>query len=423
MRFSRNWPELLLGGLTTILAFTVCTTVHWGVLDSFLELGNDSRGYYQYLPGFFIEDDMTKLFWSHPLMNGNHLALFQIGVAIMQGPFFLVAHLCAMLFNLPVTGYSMPYCLAVFAATATYTGAAVTLLALAVKREFGRPTGLFVVASLFLCSNLYFYSAYQPGMSHAYTFFLVALVVFLTPIFWQEGRGLFGIALALGLIVLVRPNNGVVLFYFLLYSTSPSNLRDKALFLLRRWKAGLPAVAIVLFSIALQMSYWHLVSGEYLLFTYATKGEGFEWTKAAMSQVLFSHQNGWFMYHPFLLLPMAGVVWCAVSRKFNGLLVLCIWALCWYIIASWWNWWFGAAFGHRAFLDILPLLAIPFGFLVKRLFLIKPMWPKALAVGICALLCFCNLRLSHIYELDLRSWDGAEWNKIEFYKVWKSVFQ
>jgi membrane-bound metal-dependent hydrolase YbcI (DUF457 family) len=29
-----------------------------------------------------------------------------------------------------------------------------------------------------------------------------------------------------------------------------------------------------------------------------------------------------------------------------------------YIIASWWDWQFGASFGHRGFVDTLPILAI-----------------------------------------------------------------
>ena len=28
-----------------------------------------------------------------------------------------------------------------------------------------------------------------------------------------------------------------------------------------------------------------------------------------------------------------------------------------YLIASWWDWQFGASYGHRGFIDVLPLLA------------------------------------------------------------------
>ena len=28
-----------------------------------------------------------------------------------------------------------------------------------------------------------------------------------------------------------------------------------------------------------------------------------------------------------------------------------------YVIASWWDWQFGASYGHRGFVDVLPLLA------------------------------------------------------------------
>ena len=29
-----------------------------------------------------------------------------------------------------------------------------------------------------------------------------------------------------------------------------------------------------------------------------------------------------------------------------------------YVIASWWDWQFGASYGHRGFVDVLPLLAL-----------------------------------------------------------------
>ena len=36
-----------------------------------------------------------------------------------------------------------------------------------------------------------------------------------------------------------------------------------------------------------------------------------------------------------------------------------------YLIASWWDWQFGASYGHRGFIDVLPLLAFGLGGLLR----------------------------------------------------------
>ena len=73
--------------------------------------------------------------------------------------------------------------------------------------------------------------------------------------------------------------------------------------------------------------------------------------------MLFSVQKGLFFWSPLLLAAIAGFV--VGDRKKLPFLAgtAVVMAVDTYLIASWWDWQFGASYGHRGFIDILPLLA------------------------------------------------------------------
>jgi hypothetical protein len=75
-----------------------------------------------------------------------------------------------------------------------------------------------------------------------------------------------------------------------------------------------------------------------------------------------------------------------------------------YIIASWWAWWFGGAFGHRCFVEYISLLVLPFAELIKNILSNRKYLP-AFAV-LVILFCFYNVRLTYAYQPP---WDGPKW--------------
>jgi hypothetical protein len=74
--------------------------------------------------------------------------------------------------------------------------------------------------------------------------------------------------------------------------------------------------------------------------------------------VLFSVQKGLFFWSPLLLAAVAG--FALGSRKTSPFVVgaAVVLLLDTYLIASWWDWQFGASYGHRGFIDVLPLLSV-----------------------------------------------------------------
>ena len=77
--------------------------------------------------------------------------------------------------------------------------------------------------------------------------------------------------------------------------------------------------------------------------------------------MLFSVQKGVFFWSPLLLAASAGFALArGRARDFlaGGAVFLLINT---YVIASWWDWQFGGSYGHRGFVDALPLMAVGLG--------------------------------------------------------------
>ena len=74
--------------------------------------------------------------------------------------------------------------------------------------------------------------------------------------------------------------------------------------------------------------------------------------------MLLSVQKGLFFWSPLLLAALAGLLLgpgLARAVRLGGLLFLIANT---YLIAAWWDWQFGGSYGHRGFVDVLPLFAI-----------------------------------------------------------------
>lgn len=415
-RYQGHVLALGLFTLTFLLAWRVNS--YW--LDGILTHGSDPWGYYQFLPALLGTHQWTHLPWAHVLENGNALSLFTMGVAVLMLPFFLLGALVAKLMGLPVDGYSLPFVFAHFAATASYTALGCKLLFHALRRRFSPGVALLTPLVLFATTNLFFYSTHEPGMSHAYSFFLFAWAFYLIVRMLEKPRAdrLIGLFACAALIVLVRQLNAVALLFPLLYGAPfREALRTRLSWLTQFPKASVAGLLLAVGLIAPQIWYWKHVTGEVLVFTYGKKGEGFTWTDPHLLDVLFSHQNGWFVYTPIMLIVMAVLLVQALRKVRDMRLVLVIWALSWYVYSSWWSWWLGGAFGHRGFVEHYAFLAIPLAWaldsVAKRGALVRD-----LIMAVLLLLAFVNVRLSFLYFWP---WHGPDWNWTKLMEVWQRI--
>ncbi len=90
--------------------------------------------------------------------------------------------------------------------------------------------------------------------------------------------------------------------------------------------------------------------------------------RPALWQTLFSFNHGLLLWSPLLLLALAGLLGRLRERGPDGLLVCALLGMgvLWYCNSAWHMWWFGAAFGARAFVELSGLFALGLAFRIER---------------------------------------------------------
>jgi hypothetical protein len=109
---------------------------------------------------------------------------------------------------------------------------------------------------------------------------------------------------------------------------------------------------------------WRIATGHFLVNSYGP--QSFDWLHPHFIETLFWFKpHGLLPYAPVLMLAFIGLGVAWWRRRDIAFPVTVALVPFWYTIASWWQWSYAASFGHRGFIDILPLLAIPMTYLLS----------------------------------------------------------
>ena len=369
------------------------------------QIMSDKAGYYVYLPALFLYEFNSSKFPSKvDSLTGNGFYLdpnnnkiqskYPVGVAVLLSPFFMVAHSYAIVSNKKTDGFSMPYQNAIDFASVFYV-----LLGLYFLNQFllnfsNQRLVTFSLISLFLGSNLYYYTIFEGGYSHVYTFFLFSCWLFLLKKF-EKSKDLkywFLIIAFASLIILVRQIN--VIFILLSIGLFSST---KDLFTHKRVKDWLIGIGIFLCILSPQIIY-----NLYLTqtpFTYSYQNEGFiYWLNPKWIEVMFGFENGWITTNPIIILSIVGLYFLYKNDKKLGILTLLILVSCIYIYASWWAYKLGCSFGHRGFVDIYPFLSIPFTIAISTFLANKKQLIRSATIIFLAAGIIFNLKYVYTYD-------------------------
>lgn len=384
----------------------------------FMRHGSDALGYYHWLPAVIINHEVDDMFWTYHMDNGRHLSLFSFGVAILQLPFFLMGHGWALGFDYVPDGFSSPYAVAMQLCAAFYAGAGCVLAFRLAKRFAGAESALLAAVSLFAATNLFYYAVYEPMMSHVYSFFLVGLFAYCTlrlldgPARPAHPVHAAFFLLSASVIVLVRQLNVIELLFAAGAALgSPGGIKGlfRALFAHRRTVIVCALLALVPW--ALQMLYWYHIVGEPVVFTYGKKGESFDIVRMVPGLVMASVRNGWFVYTP-LALPLCAWLlvhaWRGTAPARSILLVL---VLVWLSYSAWWCWWLGTSYGHRGFVDLYALLAIPLAWMFHSL--LRRAWSVRLSSAL-VMLALIKLNFGLVERFNWQ-WSWHEWTWQRFF--------
>ncbi len=342
-------------------------------------LAGDARGYYAWLPAIFVFDTLDfapvlelqkqrldEHYQGHYYheMGGVLINKFTCGTALLQSPFFLTFRYFSGLLGYRTDGYSVLSQWGISIAALFYG-----LLGLFFARKllisfgFDKQTSLAAILVYLFGSNLFFYMFMHPGMSHVYSFSMISILLYASRMFFVHGKKKYILlaSLSIGLVFLIRPFNILIIFFlpFLAESFKQFIKRFSQVFQPSRLVLLLiPAILLV----GIQSWIYYQQIGEFWIWAY--QDEGFFLTNPQLSNFLWSYRKGLFLYTPLTLLSFFGILVLVRREPLRALawsvfLFLIIW-----MMAGWWNWYYGSGFGMRPFVDFYALLMLLLAFLI-----------------------------------------------------------
>lgn len=382
----------------------------------------DAFGYYQYLPATFIYHDIERQAWVEPidstyhvigtgglyqlmdLPNGNRATKYLCGTALLELPFFLVGHAVAGITGAPQDGFSPPYQWAIALAPLFYCIITLFLLRRVLLRWYSDATVALVLVLLVLATNAVQYISVDGAQTHGFLFALYCVVLWATAQ-WHEApreRWALLIGATIGLAVVTRPTELVMLFVPLLWNTHDREAAAAKWALVRNHRTQVMLAVCAAFLLVLpQLIYWRIVTGSFVY------DVGSKWDFLSPHwRVLVGWEKGWFIYTPITLFFVAGLLFMRGMPWRKSVLVFTLLNI--WIIIAWHDWRYGGSYSARALVQSYPVLALPFAALLERARSSRFKWP---VLVLCAYLLFVNLWQIRQYNAGVIMYDGMTMEK------------
>lgn len=340
----------------------------------------DAFGYYMYLPSVFIYNDVKELKWipkidkeynvtggelyqAIKLDDRNYTNKYLSGVAILQAPFFFVAHVLAGLTELPQDGFSWPYQYAILFSAIFWCFLGFVVLRKVLLFYFDDTITSLTLILLALATNLIQYTSIDGGMSHAYIFPLYSFVLWLTHKWHNAPKRLcaFLIGLVSGLAIISRPTELLIVLIPILWLTNTKEEKqEKRKLILNNKNQIILAIVGGILAILPQFSYWKYTTGSFI-YDVGSKWYFFNpWFR-----VLFGSEKGWFLYTPVTILMVIGFFYMRTQPFRKSVVIYCLLNI--WVIISWSDWKYGASYSTRALIQSYPVFALPLATFINYL--------------------------------------------------------
>jgi hypothetical protein len=377
--------------------------------------GGDSLGYYSYLPATFIYNNLTHMESSGNdrvlpdkirdyVINGpyenpktpldKYLVQYTIGIAVMELPFFLLAHFQSILLDSSQDGFGNIYCQWIKISNIVYFLLGFWLVFLSLRRYYNSDLARFVCFLIFLGTNMLFFTSYHFGMSHVPLFFLYALVIYWSLVFHERPtfKRAMLIGLAIGLVILIRATDVIILLIPILYNVyDKKSLKEKWQFIkCQRWKI-LTGAILSLLPIVPQLIYWKIMSGSFFYYSYGS--QKLDLSNPHILDGWFGSDNGWLHYSPIMFLSVFGLIMYKMNKKWAFVSIIIFFGYS-YLIYSWFCYQYVNGFGSRPMINIYAILAFPIAAFIQYVLSKKTVLRFGLFLFIIATI-FINLAFTY----------------------------
>jgi hypothetical protein len=366
----------------------------------------DAGGYYWYLPSAFIYKDLkTQKFKDNVLtkyqltsagdfqyafihdQSGNYVIRYTMGTAILEAPYFFIAHWIAKPLGYPNDGFSLPYQFMIYIGGIFFALLGLWYLRKVLLFYYHDNVVAILLFLLVFGTNYLNYAGIDIGMTHTWLFTIYVFILLNTHYYYLsfEKKYILRLGALIGLIGLVRPPEIIAVLIPLLWglnNISIKNLKQRILLFKSQWKSLLASAFICSAILSLQFFYWKYATGQWFVYTY--QDQGFSWLSPHFKQYALNYQCGWLWYTPIMFLALAGIIVFVRSGK-NRVAIISMIIINYYIVAGWNAW----DYGGRAMIQNYPLLLFPLGSLLNFLSK-KRMW-AVLATPVFLICVYFNL--------------------------------
>jgi hypothetical protein len=409
-----------------IITFTILTLLTiWGYsFEKFnLTLGiknairSDAIGYYAWIHLFFNPHDtcfstyyqasidyMPEVQWGlKPIvLTSCFVPIYTMGMAIAWLPFVIVIGIPLSLlmndFVIPTQIFSVPFQISITLSSVVFVSLGIYFLYSALEILFDTKTVRISIISLLLGSNLIHYATLDGIFTHALSFFINAISVYLFLKFMYRRNDINSLSLFLigfipSLGVIVRSTN----FTFLL-------LTGFVLIMLRKLPKHffnvVIGVIVGLIPLMFQLAYWKYATGNIFYFPYWDY-EGFSLLRTSIFSILFSfNPHGLVPYSPIILIALIGFILGFLEHLKLNIIFSCVFLINISIISSWSSPYGGGGLGNRFFVDFYPILIFGIAYFFSR-------FKKNLVIlTILFITSAISLRLTYLYWLNEIDYGG-----------------
>jgi len=418
-------------GIIILLMTIISANLNWGKDYWKSIIKADAKGYYAYLPAVFIYGDLNfdffqeiegekyfniNLYYDYrACADGKVVNKYYCGTAAAQLPFFIIAHGLSYLRHADMDGYSKLYPVLINISALFYLLLGLfyldsTLILYKISTKY-RCITLF--AAVF-GTNLFYYTVVEPGTSHIYSFAFIAMFLYYgKQYFLYAGKKNISILAALlGMIVLIRPLNGLIILILPFLAGNFNTLRQGLVTAFKDKLRLIYSGCLFLSIVFIQLLIYKISTGQFIIYAYGE--EGFNFLHPHFIDILFSYRKGLFLYTPMFLLSFTGGWYLWKYNKFEFYTWFGFFILITYVLSSWWMWYYGGSFSSRVYVEYIPLFMILLGMALEG---IRSKFFKLVFISVVILLVgWCQIQ-TYQYRYYVIHWSGMT---KEMY--WESVY-
>ncbi len=360
-----------------VICLWTASNTQWGENSWNSIVESDGKGYYSYLPATIIYHDLHFNFFDSierkyyspqtyydyriKIGEGKHVNKYFSGTAVLMLPFFLVAHAVTLVTGEPADGFSKYYQVCIGIGAIFYLLCALLfckkILALF---KINNNYSIITLVLFALGTNLFYYTVFEPSMSHIYSFFAISAFLFYTTLFVKttNTRFMFLGCLILGLIILIRPVNGLIIFAIPILCGNMKLFVRICQKFFSDWKQLFSGALLTLGMISIQLGIYKIQTGNWFFYSYLD--EGFNFADPHPLLFLFSFRKGLFIYTPLIFSSLLGLYYFLKKDQFKFISILSFLTLVVLVLSSWWMWWYGGSFGMRPMIEYYPIFMLLF---------------------------------------------------------------